>query len=400
MVFNDILESRPFEGARKRTLVSVYAFIAISILKLAVGWLFGFQIVLADGIHNLADALMMVAAYVGVVLAQRPLKRTGLFPYGIYKGENLISLFMSIIIIIGAFEVFIEGLRPIKTSSPLFPTLVETGSLIAIAVLGYWVSRVPEKLSVITAEVVHDYQDAIVSIVVIAGVFFEYYGVFQLYLLALLLVVAYLVYQALYVAKDSVLTLLDASDARVEAEVSKVMSSIAGIIGFHELKVRKSGPYYFVEMHLELPRSVSVEEADEIADIVEKRIKEAIPRVVGVTIHVEPGTASGKWNIAMPVDENGVITNISNAKFFYVYNAEKEEPLVLPNPVKDVERRRVIALIDFLKKNSVNALITTEVERPAAYALKGAGIDVYISGPLPANEAVFRFRSGEFKGLR
>ncbi len=393
-----VLDSRPFERARRRTLFSIFAFVAISITKLLVGWVFGFQIVLADGIHNLADALMMIAAYVGIVLAQKPLKRTGLFPYGLYKGENLISLFMSIIIIFGAIEVMLEGLRPAKSSGPLMPTAVEIGSLLVVAFLGYWVSRAPEKPSVVVAEVVHDYQDALVSFIVIAGIFFEYYRLFRLYLIALLIVVVYLAYQALSVAKDSVLTLLDASDARVESEIAKAVSSVTGIIGFHELKVRKSGPYYFAEMHLELPRSVSVEEADEIADAVEEKIKETVPRVIGVTIHVEPGTSSGKWNIAVSADSNGIITGISQAEFFYIYYAGKAEPRVLPSPIAQVERRRVVALIDFLKQNAVNALITAEVEQPAAYALRGAGIDVYISRPEPAGEAILKFRAGGLKG--
>jgi len=60
-------------------------------------------------------------------------------------------------------------------------------------------------------------------------------------------------------------------------------------VGIHDLHVheKKSG-LYSIELHVEVPAHLSLGEAHAIADTLEKRIRDAVPRVEDVTTHIEP----------------------------------------------------------------------------------------------------------------
>jgi divalent metal cation (Fe/Co/Zn/Cd) transporter len=53
--------------------------------------------------------------------------------------------------------------------------------------------------------------------------------------------------------------------------------------------VRKAGFEYFVDMHVEVDPEWTVRQAHGIAHLVKDRVREAIPSVHDVLVHIEPG---------------------------------------------------------------------------------------------------------------
>lgn len=383
--------------AKRRTLVSLFAFLFLGLLKISIGRVFLSPILTADGIHNMADVVMMLAAFLGLYLVS--LAPSTNFPYGLYKGESLVSLFMGIAIVYSAFEIAVTGFVHLKPTD-LLPLLVtEIISIVVSIYLGHWISGLPSSnSSVIKAERLHNYEDGILGIIVIAGIFMEWAGYIYLAYLCLLIIIIYLVYQSYWIMKDAVLSLLDASDKGVVLAISKVMNQLNGIIGFHELKVRKAGPFYFVEMHLELPHSLPVDKADLMTDYIEETLKEKVKGVVSVTIHVEPGSMSKKWILAFPVSENGSISShFGQAPELVILNTHNGNYTHYDNPAGGSERHKAQIIIDFLKKMGVNAVIAQSIDETAVLALSGAGIDVYITDIKTPQEAYEAFKEGKLK---
>ena len=58
--------------------------------------------------------------------------------------------------------------------------------------------------------------------------------------------------------------------------------------GFHDLRTRKAGRQRYVELHLVMPKSASVENTHQICDNLEQDIRNQLPHT-SVTVHVEPG---------------------------------------------------------------------------------------------------------------
>ncbi len=59
------------------------------------------------------------------------------------------------------------------------------------------------------------------------------------------------------------------------------------LVDFHQIRSRKAGAERFVDLHLVMPRALSVEEAHRMCDHLEADLKRKLPRLE-ITLHVEP----------------------------------------------------------------------------------------------------------------
>ena len=69
--------------------------------------------------------------------------------------------------------------------------------------------------------------------------------------------------------------------------IKEIVLAHPRVIDLHDLRTRSSGPYAFIQIHLELDGAMSLLESHEIADQVEARIREAFPEAE-VLIHQDP----------------------------------------------------------------------------------------------------------------
>ena len=72
----------------------------------------------------------------------------------------------------------------------------------------------------------------------------------------------------------------------IRKAIEETIVSTPAVKGFHELKVRRSGPFVFVEVHVEVDGGISVKNAHAIGDEVEDRIKKRFKEVDSITIHI------------------------------------------------------------------------------------------------------------------
>ncbi len=69
--------------------------------------------------------------------------------------------------------------------------------------------------------------------------------------------------------------------------IKEIVLAHPRVIDLHDLRTRSSGPYAFIQIHLELDGAMSLLESHEIADEVEALIREAFPEAE-VLIHQDP----------------------------------------------------------------------------------------------------------------
>ena len=91
------------EASRNSTFVLVF----LAALKVIVGFYSGSAALIADGVHTSLDIFTSLAVWVGLKLS---LKHSGeKFPYGYYKSENLVALFVSILILLSGLQSYIKN---------------------------------------------------------------------------------------------------------------------------------------------------------------------------------------------------------------------------------------------------------------------------------------------------
>ena len=386
------------KSAAWRTLVSSFVFLAMAVAKMLVGYFTNLTILVADGIHNVADFLMFLTAYAGLRLSQIGPTRT--FRYGLYKAENLTSFVMGLFILYAVYEVVREGLVFFHPSYPALGIMVQAVSIAVDLMLAIWLAKLGlRQVGLVSAETLHNYIDSLMSFIVLAGIVAAALGQRPLYYALLIITALMIAYQDIYILRDSTYALLDATDRRIERIVDEVIRSMAAVVGYHDMRVRKAGPYYFVEMHLELPPGVSVKKADRITDEVERRMKEREPLILMVNPHVEPSFVAGQSRTALFVGYDGRISNFAEAPLVIIANPSTGEEIRMDNPVRLMERRRLKGVIDLVREHGITSVVVNRIEEPTLYALAGAGVDVYLAESEDYRTALRRIKSGELRSL-
>ncbi|HYJ47970.1 MAG TPA: cation diffusion facilitator family transporter, partial [Pyrinomonadaceae bacterium] len=100
----------------------------------------------------------------------------------------------------------------------------------------------------------------------------------------------YILWSAVMVGRESVDILMDRRlPLPVHEQVAEIISRYKdqGVLGFHDLKTRRSGSQKFIDVHLEVERDMRLQEAHDVSVRVLRAIEAEIPRT-RVQIHTDP----------------------------------------------------------------------------------------------------------------
>ena len=165
----------------------------------------------------------------------------------------------------------------------------------AAAINGYWAWLListgrTEKSPALTADGKHIMTDVVTSAGVLLGLaLMMLTGWIILDAIMAVIVGANVLREGWRVISSSIGGLMDAALDADEAELIQktILANATGAIEVHDIKTRVSGPASFVEFHLVVDGSMSVQAAHEICDRIESQITSAVSGA-RTTIHVEP----------------------------------------------------------------------------------------------------------------
>jgi len=99
------------------------------------------------------------------------------------------------------------------------------------------------------------------------------------------------IYTGLRVVRDASLELIDTMPPpHVLDEIRRVALAVPDVRALEKLWARKTGLQYHVDLHLHVDPEMTVAASHEVAGRVRHRLREVLPVVVDVLVHVEPGT--------------------------------------------------------------------------------------------------------------
>jgi cation diffusion facilitator family transporter len=112
--------------------------------------------------------------------------------------------------------------------------------------------------------------------------------------IAALLVAVIVVIVSLRLGARTVQALLDAAPDGLAAQVKLAVQGIEGVRDCHAVRIRHSGPNYFVDLHVLLEGSQTLSAAHDLTDQIERTVLGLLPGA-DVTVHPEP------WRAPVPV---------------------------------------------------------------------------------------------------
>ncbi len=271
--------------------------------KLVIGLAIGSVSVLSEAIHSGVDLLAAAIAFFAVRESGRPEDERHAFGHG--KVENLSALAEAILIFVAAGWIVVEAIHKLLNPAPIDAAwagvlVMGVSSVVNVYVSArlFAVARETES-SALEADAWHLRTDVYTSVGVMAGLGLVWLGgllvssqsVMWLDPVVAMVVACFIVRAAWHLSRDAVRDLMDTQLPQSELDaIAECLGSIKGpLYSYHGLKTRRAGPTRFVELHLEVPNTLSVEQAHQIADEVEQSIQKRL-RSVSVTTHVEPVT--------------------------------------------------------------------------------------------------------------
>ncbi|MEE8471858.1 MAG: cation diffusion facilitator family transporter [Dehalococcoidia bacterium] len=280
-------------GAASLSILSNSCLIA---LKLVVGVLTGSVSVIAEAVHSLLDLVAAIIAFFGIRMADQPPDEQ--HPFGHGKVENLSAVAEAGLILVAAGFVIYEAVNRLRTGARV--ELVEVGMAVMLVsvVVNIVVSRRLYRVARATDSVAleADARHLTVDIYTSAGVFL---GLLAVRLTGLFILdpiialgVAVIILKAAYdVTRKSFGGLLDEKLPPAEEGLVKasIMEHFGELLGFHELRTRKSGSMRYIDLHLVMVTGASLEEAHRLCDHLEADIMSKLPNA-SVTIHCEPAS--------------------------------------------------------------------------------------------------------------
>lgn len=264
-------------------------------LKSLAYLLTGSVALLSDALESTVNVAAALLALFAIRFAQRPPDET--HPFGHSKAEYFSAVLEGVLVVLAAFLIAKESIPRLLHPRPLGDLgpglLVSLLASLINGLLAWHLLRQGRHLRspALTADGYHVLSDVLTSVGVLAGVSLAWAtGLWVLDPLLALLVAGNILLMGFRLVRQSVGGLMD--EGLSPAEVSRIRKTIAEALGgraleVHDLKTRKAGNRAFLEFHLVVPGSMTVEEAHRLCDELERALEESFPGLA-VTIHVEP----------------------------------------------------------------------------------------------------------------
>ncbi len=277
---------------------SVAGLLGTALIQLVIVLLSGSVALLADTIHNFADAATAIP--LGVAFAFARLGSTRRFPYGYGRVEDLAGVVIVLTILFTALVAGYEVVQRFLHPAPVEHLWAVAGASVigflgneAVAIFRIKVGREIGSAALL-ADGYHARADGVTSLAVLVGVA----GVWAGYPLAdpivgllITLVILVLVGQA---ARAVFTRMLDGIEPDVLDAATLAARHVPGVCDVGEVRARWIGHRLTLELSVAVDGDRTVAEGHTMAKEVRHQILHHLPHVSGVTVHIDPSNECGE----------------------------------------------------------------------------------------------------------
>jgi cation diffusion facilitator family transporter len=287
---------RLYREAIRATALGLVVNLALGVAKLAGGLIGGSRAMVSDAVNSLGDVLTSAVVLTAFRVAQKPPDAE--HPYGHTRAEAVAGSNVAVLVIVSALIVGWETLRSLpgetESSPPWWTLAIAGGNVVVKEVLYQYKIRLGRRLgsSALIANAWDHRSDALSALAVLISLaMIRTLGPRFAFLDAAtaLIVVAIVINSAarlLFACSQELM------DAQAEPEfvdaVRRVASESPQVRRVDKLWVRKSGLEYLVDIHIQVPAVLSVDEGHRIGHQVKDRLLERFPSLRDVLVHLEP----------------------------------------------------------------------------------------------------------------
>lgn len=281
--------------AIRTTWFSIVGNILLAALKAAVGVFGNSFALIADAIESTTDIFSSILVLLGIRYANKPPDK--LHPYGHGRAEPLVTFIVVGILIFSASVIAYQSISNIRTPHDL----PQSYTLWFLAVVIVWkeasyrfVIRKSKEThsSALKADAWHHRSDALTSVAAFIGIWVALIlgdGYESADDWAALFSSAFILYNCYQIFRPALGEIMDENAyPEIEEQIRKVSTTVEGVTGTEKLLIRKTGMTYQLELHANVDGDITVRAGHDIAHRLKDKLKDEIPQLANVTIHIEP----------------------------------------------------------------------------------------------------------------
>ena len=277
--------------AEKRSVAlnSVFAAVAITALKIVVGFTTGSLGILSEAAHSGLDLVAAVITFLSVRVSDKPADADHQYGHG--KVENFSAFLETTLLLVTCVWIIFEAVRRMFFHDRhVEPTLAAFAVMFFSISVDWWRSRALKRIAdkydsqALQADALHFSTDIWSSAVVIAGLALVMAG--QRYGLPLLaradpvaalFVAGVIMYVSSRLARQTIDALLDAAPAGARAAIVEFVSREPGVLEVERVRVRRAGNRYFADLTVALTRNVTFQKSEQVVNNVTAAVRRVLP---------------------------------------------------------------------------------------------------------------------------
>jgi cation diffusion facilitator family transporter len=290
----------------KVTLVGGAVNVVLLLFKFVAGIVGHSAAMVADAVHSLSDFVTDLIVLVFIRISSKPKDRS--HDYGHGKYETLAMTMIGVALLSVAIGIIYSGVMKIiawwdgeQLEAPGLLALWAALLSVVLKETVYRYSMVKARQlnsQAVEANAWHHRSDALSSIgtaVGIGGAIFFGQRWSVLDPVASVVVGAFIVKVAIGLLRSGIGDLMEQSlPDEVEQEILTLAASVPGVAEPHDLRTRRIGNHYAIELHIRMDGSISLREAHDKATEVENVLRENYGERTHVAVHVEPWKVEGE----------------------------------------------------------------------------------------------------------
>jgi cation diffusion facilitator family transporter len=293
--------------SEKRTVAanSVYVAIAITGMKVVVGFSTGSLGILSEAAHSGLDLVAAIITLLSIRVSDKPADADHQYGHG--KFENFSAFIETGLLLLTCVWIVYEAIKRIFFHSVEIEPSIAAFVVMGISiVLDTWRSRKLKRIAVkydsqaLAADALHFSTDIWSSSVVILGLALVLAGrTYQIAWLrdadpvAALIVAMIVVYVSSRLARQTIDALLDAAPVGVRAAILDEVSRIDGILEIGRVRIRRAGNRYFADLVIALDRNLTFQAAESVTERVSNAVRHILPDA-DVVVHTSARPRGGE----------------------------------------------------------------------------------------------------------
>lgn len=287
--------NRKIQSGIKLSGFTIVINLSLSFIKISSGIIGNSYALIADGIESTLDVFSSIMVWLSLRYAVKPPDEE--HPYGHGKAESISGLAISAFLIVAAVMITFQSIVEIgrDQTSPAGFTLIVLGFIIFFKEIMYRIIHKKGRQLQSTAlksDAWHHRSDAITSVAAFIGISIALIGGKGYESAddwAALIACGIIFYNGVKLFRNALKDIMDTSPSmEYENKIRSVAREVQGVIDIEKCRIRKSGLFYLMDIHVTVDGNINVKDGHDIGHDVKNKLIKSNLKIMDVIVHIEP----------------------------------------------------------------------------------------------------------------